>query len=158
MTARRAIVLLDDGKEGELPLGDTLEGAGLSSGITLSQIAQEILSDIPGSRVSYIWYDKQSQVVRRIFSPSPVTTAVNTAYAGWLPEIGWIVGNSGAGAGVTRPVANSQQLALNTGTTASGQCTLQTGSAASPEVPTIGDFTPGLAVVPKGNVRGGYLE
>lgn len=28
MTARRAIVLLDDGKEGELPLGDTLEGVG----------------------------------------------------------------------------------------------------------------------------------
>ena len=28
MTARRAIVLLDDGKEGELPVGDTLEGVG----------------------------------------------------------------------------------------------------------------------------------
>lgn len=153
MTARRAIVLLDDGKEGELPVGDTLEGAGSSSGITLSQIAQEILSDSPGNRVSDIWYDEQSQVVRRIFSPSPVTTAVK-AYVGRLPEIGWIVGNSGTGAGVTRPVANSQQLALNTGTTASGQCTLQTGSAANPEVPTIGDFTPGLTVVPKGNVRG----
>lgn len=153
MTARRAIVLLDDGKEGELPLGDTLEGAGSSSGITLSQLAQEILSDSPGSRVSDIWYDNQSQVVRRIFSPSPVTTAITTAYVGRLPEIGWIVGNSGSGAGVTRPTANSQQLALNTGTTASGQCTLQTGSAAGPEVPTIGDFTPGT-VVPKGNVRG----
>ena len=68
MTARRAMVLLDDGKEGELPLGDTLEGAGSSSGITLSQIAQEILSESPGSRVSDIWYDNQSQVVRRIFS------------------------------------------------------------------------------------------
>jgi len=153
MTARRAIVLLDDGKEGELPVGDTLEGAGSSSGITLSQLAREILSERQGSRVSDIWYDDQSQVVRRIFSPSPVTTAITTAYVGWLPEIGWIVGNSGAGAGVTRPVANSQQLALNTGTTASGQCTLQTGSAAGPGVPTIGDFTPGLTV-PKGNVRG----
>ena len=153
MTARRAIVLLDDGKEGELPLGDTLEGAGSSSGPTLSQVAKEILSDSPGNRVSDIWYDEQSQVVRRTFSPSPVTTAITTAYVGRLPEIGWIVGNSGSGAGVTRPTANSQLLALNTGTTASGQCTLQTGSAAGPEVPTIGDFTPGT-VVPKGNVRG----
>jgi len=153
MTARRAIVLLDDGKEGELPLGDTLEGAGSSSGITLSQLIQEILSDRPGSRVSDIWYDEQSQVVRRIFSPSPVTTAITTAYVGWLPEIGWIVGNSGSGAGVTRPTANSQLLALNTGTTASGQCTLQTGSVAEPEVPTIGDFTSGLTVA-KGNVKG----
>ena len=151
MTARRAIVLLDDGKEGELPLGDTLEGAGSSSGITLSQLAKEILSDIPGSRVSDIWYDEQSQVVRRIFSPSPVTTAVTTAYVGRLPEIGWRAGDFGAGAGVTRPTANSQLLALNTGTTALGQCLIQTSTAA--EVPTIGDFTPGL-VVPKGNVRG----
>ena len=153
MTARRALVLLDDGKEGELPVGDTLEGAGSSSAPTLSQIAQEILSDSPGNRVSDIWYDEQSQVVRRIFSPSPVTTAITAAYGGWLAEIGWIVGNSGTGAGVTRPTANSQLLALNTGTTASGQCTLQTGYAAGPEVPAIGDFTPGR-VVPKGNVRG----
>lgn len=144
MTARRAIVLLDDGKEGELPLGDTLEGAGSSSGLTLVQLAQEILEVTPSHWIpSQLKYDSGANKLIKSFSPIPVTAALTTAYRGVIPETGWIVPDTGnAGSGITRPVANQSMIALNTGTTATGTVYLNSASVAGSAAPSIGDFTP----------------
>ena len=143
MTARRAIVLLDDGKEGELPLGDTLEGAGSSSGPTLVQLAQEILETAPSHWLpSQLAYAPEDNKLIRSFSPIPVTTAITTAYRGVIPETGWVVPDTGStGSGITRPLANQSTIALNTGTTATGTINLSGASVVGPAAPSIGDFT-----------------
>ena len=60
-----------------------------------------------------------------VFFPTAVNTAVTTAFNGALAEgAGWETVSSGAGAGATRATANAAVLFLNTGTTATGQCSL----------------------------------
>jgi hypothetical protein len=66
-----------------------------------------------------------------VFCPSPVAAAITTAFSGSLAEgAGWIGATSGtAGAGITRPTANTDMLQLNTGTISSGQASIRYGVA-----------------------------
>jgi hypothetical protein len=66
-----------------------------------------------------------------VFCASPVAAAITTAFNGSLVEGGgWIGSSSGtAGAGITRPTANTNMLQLNTGTDATGLSILKYGES-----------------------------